>query len=222
MSRGSDLAAFSWWGPMVPSAPPWGPSSWLVLALEWWWTSGLILVVDQLSLSIHCSNMEAAASAHWWVSLALVSSCSPKVSYLSLWEALSWWQDGQALVGSGSLPPSNWSPLLCHRWSFKENKMSWLPPVLTWTYTVGVWATSLACIPDGRGPQFLLWGSGIPRAGWQVHPPHGPALGDHASDHGESTSLLPSALIQQHVQTSFEGWMGSVVPDIPLGVFIQE
>ena len=86
-----------------------------------------------------------------------------------------------------------------------KTKCPWLPPVLIWAHTVGVWATSLPCIHDGRGPQILLWRSGILQAGWQVHLPHGPALGDHAGDCGKLTSLFPSAQIQQPVQTSFEG-----------------
>ena len=70
---------------------------------------------------------------------------------------------------------------------------------------VGVLATSLACIPDGRNPHFLLWRSGTLCAGWQVHLPQGPALGDHTGDCSESTSLLPSTQIQWPMQTSFEG-----------------
>ena len=91
---------------------------------EWWQMFGLILVVDQLSLSICSSNMEVAVSACQWASLASASSHSSKVSCLSFWEALSQWRDGWAPVGSGSLLPSDCSPLLCHRWSFKEDKMS--------------------------------------------------------------------------------------------------
>ena len=56
------------------------------LLCEWWQLSGLVLVVDWLSLLILYSNMEAAISAHWWASLASASSCSPEVSCLSLWE----------------------------------------------------------------------------------------------------------------------------------------
>ena len=58
------------------------------------WMSGLIMVVDLLSLSIHSSNVAVAARAHWWASLALVSSHLPEVPCLSCWEALSQWQDG--------------------------------------------------------------------------------------------------------------------------------
>ena len=68
---------------------PWGLLlgwSWL---WEWWQTPGFILVVDQLSLSICSSNMEAAASTCQWAFLALVNSHSPEVSCLSLWKALS-------------------------------------------------------------------------------------------------------------------------------------
>ena len=49
---------------------------------EWWQASSCILVVDQLSLSVYCSSVAAAARACQWASLALVSSCSPKVSHL--------------------------------------------------------------------------------------------------------------------------------------------
>ena len=59
-----------------------------------WQTYSPILVVDQLSLSMYSSNTVAAARAWQWASLALASSCSPKVSCLSLWEALSQWWDG--------------------------------------------------------------------------------------------------------------------------------
>ena len=48
------------------------------LLCEWWWSSSLVLVVDQLSLSILSSKMEVAASAYQWASLALLSSCSQK------------------------------------------------------------------------------------------------------------------------------------------------
>ena len=100
----------------------------LLLGWSWlwerWWMSGPVLVVDRLSLSIHFSNMEATTSAHWWASLALASSHSPKVTSLSLWEALSQWWDGWVPAGSGSPLPSNWSPLLHCRGSFKEDKMS--------------------------------------------------------------------------------------------------
>ena len=95
--------------------------SWL---WEWKWTSGLILVVDLPSLSIHSSNVAAAARAHQWASLVSASSCLPEVSCLSCWEALSQWQDGWVLVGSGSLLPPGCSPLLHLRQSFKEAKMS--------------------------------------------------------------------------------------------------
>ena len=66
-----------------------------------------ILVVDQQSLSICCSNIAAAVSACWWASMALANSCSPKGSCLSLLEALSQWWHAQELVGSRSPPPSN-------------------------------------------------------------------------------------------------------------------
>ena len=184
---------------------------------EWWQMSGLILVVDQLSLSIHSSNMEAAASACRWASLASASSQSPEVSCLSLWEVLSQWQDGWVPPGSSSLLPFNWSFSSARGSPSRKTKCPWLPPVLVWTHTVGVEATSLACIPDGTGPQFLLWRSGTLRAGWQVHLPQGPALGDHAGNHGKSTSLLPSAKIQSHVQTSFEGWRDGAVLWHPTG-----
>ena len=65
--------------------------SWL---WEWWQTSGLILVVDQLSLSICPSNMEVAARACQWASLASASSHSSEVSCLSPWEVVSQWQNG--------------------------------------------------------------------------------------------------------------------------------
>ena len=96
-------------------------SSWL---WEWWQTSDLIQVVDLLSLSIHSSNAAAASRAHQWASLALASSHSPEVPCLSLWEALSQWWDGWALVGSSSPLPPGCSPLLHLRQSFKEDKMS--------------------------------------------------------------------------------------------------
>ena len=53
----------------------------------------------------------------------------------------------------------------------RKTKCPWLPPVLIWAHTVGVWATSLACIFDGRGLQFLLWRSSILQAGQWVHLP---------------------------------------------------
>ena len=75
----------------------------------------------------------------------------------------------------------------------RKTECPWLPPAFIWAHTVGVWAMSLACVPDGKGPQFLLWRSNIPWAGWQVHLSQGPALGDHAGNCGKSTSPLPSA-----------------------------
>ena len=100
--------------------------SWL---WEWWQMSGLIMVVDQLSLSICSSNTKVATRAHQWASLALASSHSPEVSCLSLWEALSQWQDGWALAASGSPLPPDCLPLLCLRQSFKarQNVPRYLP-----------------------------------------------------------------------------------------------
>ena len=43
--------------------------------------SGLVLVADWLSLSIHSSNAVAAARACQWASLALASSHSPNMSH---------------------------------------------------------------------------------------------------------------------------------------------
>ena len=91
---------------------------------EWCQMSSLMLVVDWLSLSIHSSSVAAATSACWWASLTLVSSHSPNMSCLSLWEALSQLWDGQVLVGSVPLL----LPLLCLRWSFKEDKISLITP----------------------------------------------------------------------------------------------
>ena len=87
----------------------------------------------------------------------------------------------------------------------KKTKCPWLPSVLIQAHMVGVWAAFLTCTPDGRVPQFLLWRSGIPQAGQQVHPPQGLALGHHTGNHSKSTFLFLSALIQWHEQTSFEG-----------------
>ena len=131
---------------------------------EWWQTSGLVLVVDQLSLSICSSNMEAAARAHQWSSLASMSSHSPKCSaFLSGMLCLNgemdehWWAQilyllltAHILSAIGSLS--------------RKTKYPWLPPAPILAHTVGVWATSLACILDGRGPQFLLWKSSTPQA----------------------------------------------------------
>ena len=82
---------------------------------------------------------------------------------------------------------------------------------------MGVWAHLLACIPNGRGPQFLLWRSDIPRAGWQVHLPQGPALGDHTSDHIKSTSPLPLGHIQCMYKHPFKDEQVVQYPDIPTG-----
>ena len=93
---------------------------------EWWQTSSPILVVDWLSLSMHSSSMVAAARACQWVSLALASSNSPKVSCLPLWEAWSQWQDRWVPGGSSYPPPPDCSPLLHLRQSFKEDTMSFV------------------------------------------------------------------------------------------------
>ena len=74
---------------------------------------------------MHSSSAVAAARAHLWASLASVSSHSPEVSHLPLWEAWSQWQEGWVLAGSGSPPPPNSSPLLCLRQS-KEDTMSFV------------------------------------------------------------------------------------------------
>ena len=87
----------------------------------------------------------------------------------------------------------------------KKTRCPWLPPVPIGACTVGAQAASSTCTLDGRAPQFLLGRSSIPQAGWQMHLPWGPALGDHAGNCGKLTFLLPSALIQQHKQTSFAG-----------------
>ena len=124
--RGPRLVAFTWWGPMAPAAPPqdllFGQSQ----LWEHWQMSGHILVVDWLNLSMHSFSMEAAASAHWWASLALVSSHSPEVSCLPLCEAQSHGQGGQVLADSGSLPPPGCSPFLHLRQSFKEDMISFI------------------------------------------------------------------------------------------------
>ena len=111
----------------------------------------------------------------WW---ALIP---PKVSHLSLWEALSQWWGGQALVGSSSPLPPGCSSLLCLRQSFKEDKMSLITSCAHSGLHGGVLATSWVCILDGRGPLILLWRSSTLPAGQQMCPPLGPDLGDHAS-----------------------------------------
>ena len=155
MHRGLGLVAFPQQSPTAPLALPLGPSSQLVPALGMVATCGPILVVDWLSLSICSSNMEVVTSACWWASLASVSSHSPKVSCLSLWKALSQWQDGRVLVASSSPLPSNWSPLLHCRQSFKEDKMSLVTSHTQLGPHSGIQATSLACTPDGRVPNFF-------------------------------------------------------------------
>ena len=141
------VGEWAWWPSLAEALQylwlhPWEfllSQSWL---WEQWQMSGPTLVVDQLSLSICCSNMAVATSACWWNSLALASSHSPKVSCLSLWEALLPWQDEQVLVGSSSPLPPDCSPLFCLRQSFKEDKMSLITSVPTQAWTVGVQATS--------------------------------------------------------------------------------
>ena len=117
------MVAFLWQGPSAPAAPPLGPSSWPVSALG---TVADVQPHPELSLSLHSSSAVAAARACQWASLALASSHSPEVSHLPLWEAQLQWQEGQVLVDSGSPPPPDCSPLLCLRWSFKEDTMSFV------------------------------------------------------------------------------------------------
>ena len=122
----------SGWGPMVPLAlhPQDLLLGWSQL-WEWWQMSNLILVVDWLSLSIYSSNMEVAASA-CLMGLPGLSKFLFTQSVLSLSLSLSLsgrlCPDGMdkhwVPAGSSSLLPSDCSPLLHHRWSFKEDKMS--------------------------------------------------------------------------------------------------
>ena len=113
--------------------------SWL---WEWWWTSGHVLVVDWLSLSMHSFSTVAAARSLWWLPwpwwvltlLKCPTFLSGKLSYNGK-------RDGcwQALV----LHLLLMAPLSSALGGLsRKTKCSLLSIMLFLVHTVGVWAIS--------------------------------------------------------------------------------
>ena len=215
--RGLGLAAFLWWGPTAPLASPFRLSSWLVLALR--------MVAD---IQPHSGSWPPEPlylflqyrGGHQGLSMGLpgLSELLFTCGFLHFSLGGSVLMAGWTSTGGLQFSTSSWLfPFLHCRWSFKEDKMSLVTSHTHLGLYGGGPGNLFSMYTWWKSPLFLPWRSSTLQAGWRVHLPWGPALGHHASNHGKLTSLLPSTQIQQHVQTSFGGWMGGMVPWHPTG-----
>ena len=172
---------------------------WLHLAappLPWAHASDWLLMRGWLSHSISSSKVATVVRAFWWASLTSARLLSTEAPLSPLLGVLL--LEGQTSAGLSFPVICDVLPLSCPWQSSKEATTS----STSFGSLEETLVASRVCILHNRGIWTPPYCSGALPAGWQIHPPWGPASAGHVSGLSRPYTLPPSALALRHAETS--------------------